>query len=54
VFDNIEPDSRHEQIMKDANFHLVYRFARGRNWGEIYGRKQPGPESLQVLDSGNK
>jgi 4-amino-4-deoxy-L-arabinose transferase-like glycosyltransferase len=54
VFDNIEPDSRHEQIMKDANFHLVYRFARGRNWGEIYGRKQSGPESLQVLDSGNK
>lgn len=39
VFDNIEPDNRYNEVIKDSSWHLVFRKADGKIWTEIYGRK---------------
>ncbi len=38
VFDNIENDYRHDDVKRDTSFHCVYRYEKGKYWGEIYER----------------
>jgi hypothetical protein len=39
VFDNIEPDTRYEDLKRDSRFVRIYRVERGSVWGEIYKRR---------------
>lgn len=38
VFDNIENDYRYHEVKADTSFHCVYRYEKGKYWGEIYER----------------
>ena len=38
IFDNIENDTRYNDVKKDPSFHLLDRYQKGRTWSEIYGR----------------
>jgi hypothetical protein len=40
VFDNIEPDSRHEQIKNNPDFSLVFQTVHGDAQAEVYIRKK--------------
>ncbi|MES2701647.1 MAG: glycosyltransferase family 39 protein [Bacteroidota bacterium] len=39
LFDNIEPDDRHDDFAKSNIYHLVKKIEKGRVWAEIYRRR---------------
>ena len=39
IMDNLEPDSRHDNIKNDTGFVLAYKAERPRIWAEVYKRK---------------
>ncbi len=39
LFNNLEPDNRYNSFTKEKNIHLIYRYAKGKAWTEIYERK---------------
>jgi 4-amino-4-deoxy-L-arabinose transferase-like glycosyltransferase len=39
LFDNVENDSRYDQVKSDAAFQRVFRAEKGKVWGEVYKRK---------------
>ena len=39
IFDNIEPDTRYDDLRKDSRFVRIYRVQKGEVWGEIYQRR---------------
>ena len=41
IFDNINPDNRHDMIQAGTAFKLALRYQQGKMWGEIYERKFP-------------
>jgi 4-amino-4-deoxy-L-arabinose transferase-like glycosyltransferase len=40
LFDNIEPDTRYEQVKNDTSFRLMHRYTNGSVWNEVYMRKR--------------
>lgn len=40
IFDNIEPDYRYNEVLKDSSFKLIFKVSKGDAWGEIYRRIQ--------------
>ena len=40
IFDNIEPDIRYNQVLKDPHFEMVYHIDMHGVWADIFRRKQ--------------